>query len=263
MNIQLENATVLKNVPQTDEYHLLEFSAPYISAAARPGQFVHLQIPGRRDILLRRPFSIYKAQQDTLSILFKAIGQGTGHMKSLVEGQAVSLLGPLGHGFPDPDTEKQTILIAGGYGMAALYLTAKSTHAKGILFAGGAREKDILCASEFSRLGWEVHIATEDGSLGSRGLVTHILDHWFTQREDKYSLEIFACGPMGMLRAISLRAQQWNCPAWISLDHYMACGVGACLACVHKINRDGAEKLACTCKEGPVFESREIVWESI
>ncbi|MDD2235597.1 MAG: dihydroorotate dehydrogenase electron transfer subunit [Kiritimatiellae bacterium] len=261
MNTQLEKAIIIKNEPWTPEYYLLEFSAPGISQKAAPGQFVHVKIPDRRDILLRRPFSIFKAESGTLSILYKSVGRGTRHMAKLHAGQAVNLLGPLGKGFPIPDTNKKTLLVAGGYGMAALYLTAARAQTPGLLFAGGAGKKDILCAQDFTALGWDVRLATEDGSCGTHGLVTNILDAWQARNGKSSEPELFACGPMGMLKAVAQRAKEWNCTAWISLDHYMACGMGACLACVQKINRDGEERLACTCKEGPVFEAREIIWE--
>ena len=262
MNIQLENATVLSNTSKTEEYYLLKIAAPHIAATAQPGQFIHLKLPDRTEMLLRRPFSIFNTQEHTLSILYKVVGKGTRHMESLFPGQVINVMGPLGNGFPHPNPNKESVLIAGGYGMAALYLTAKHAEKPGILFAGGARQQDILCADDFTRLGWDVHIATEDGSLGACGLVTGILDQWYATRTTSGDPEFFSCGPMGMLKAVSARALQWNCRAWVSLDHYMACGVGACLACVHKIKKNGEEKLACTCKEGPVFESREIVWES-
>lgn len=262
MNTHQENAIVIRNEPCTPEYFLLELAAPQIAAETLPGQFVHLKMPDRPDLLLRRPFSIFKAAEGNLSILYKTIGQGTRHMQHLRAGQSINLLGPLGNGFPSPDPNKQTILVAGGYGMAALYLTAASAPAPGILFAGGAREQDILCAQDFHALGWDVRLATEDGSAGTRGLVTHILDAWHAQRPAAQDPEIFSCGPMGMLKAVADRAKAWSCTAWISIDHHMACGMGACLACVQKISREGVEQLACTCREGPVFEARDIIWEA-
>ena len=104
-----------------------------------------------------------------------------------------------------------------------------------------------------------MRLATDDGSLGMRGLVTTPLDAWLSDAAQEP--EFFACGPNGMLKAVGERAIAGNWKGWLSLDRHMGCGVGACLACVQKIRRDGAETLARVCKEGPIFESREVVWE--
>jgi dihydroorotate dehydrogenase electron transfer subunit len=127
---------------------------------------------------------------------------------------------------------------------------------------GGAKAGDILCAKDFRRLGWKVVVATEDGSMGTRGLVTRPLDKWLSM-ELVEEAEFFVCGPDGLLRAVGERAKLFGWKAWLSLDKHMGCGVGACLACVQKIKTaDGEEVLARVCREGPVFEAREVVWES-
>jgi len=257
--MQLENAVVLKNEPQAGGYFLMDLKAPSVASKTMPGQFVHLRIPERDDLPLRRPFSIFKADNQELSILYKVIGQGTDCMSRLLPGTVVNLLGPLGRGYPVPDPANIPVLVAGAYGMAALYLVAQRSDKKGVFLAGGARADDLLCATAFEALGWQVMLTTEDGSLGTRGLVTDVLDEWLAEEED--IPEFFSCGPMGMLRAIGQRAQDGGWTAWLSLDHHMACGVGACLTCVHPIKRDGQIEKLCVCKEGPVFEAREIIWE--
>jgi dihydroorotate dehydrogenase electron transfer subunit len=115
----------------------------------------------------------------------------------------------------------------------------------------------------FLELGWEVQIATEDGSMGIKGFVTAALDDWLANRDDNIIPEFFVCGPDGLLKAIGDRAIAGDWQGWLSLDKHMGCGVGACLACVQKIkNGDGAEVWKRVCKDGPVFESREIVWDA-
>jgi dihydroorotate dehydrogenase electron transfer subunit len=257
--MQLENAKVLKNEARKGGYYLLELDAPQTVPQVMPGQFVHLRIPDRSDLVLRRPFSIFRAANSVLSVLYKNVGQGTDYLSRVAKGTALSILGPLGNGFPAPQQDKTPVLLGGGYGMAALYLVAERSPVKGMVLAGGASGQDILCAPDFEALGWDVRLATEDGTVGIQGLITALLDE--ALRDAASTPELFVCGPMGMLKAMGRFAQEHDLTAWLSLDHYMACGVGACLACVQKIRRDGVEKLMQTCKEGPVFECREIVWE--
>ena len=132
----------------------------------------------------------------------------------------------------------------------------------GFVFIGGATAEDILCADELESLDWEVRIATEDGSLGEKGLVTTILDGWLADRDEEIGPEFFACGPDGMLKAVGDRAIGTGCRGWLSLDKHMGCGVGACLACVQRVRaEDGTETWKRVCRDGPIFEAREIVWQ--
>jgi dihydroorotate dehydrogenase electron transfer subunit len=157
---------------------------------------------------------------------------------------------------------KIPVLVAGGYGNAALYLQAAKLPVKGVAFFGGRTASDILCIDQFEALGWDVRVATDDGSIGQKGFVTAALDAWLAENKQKFQcLELFACGPNAMLKAVGDRAIQHGLTAWLSMDRNMACGVGACLTCVIKRKTaDGWEWARC-CKDGPVFEAREILWE--
>lgn len=223
---------------------------------------MHLRVALLRDAVLRRPFSIFRVDDHTLSILYKNVGRGTAAMQSLAVKDTVNVIGPLGNGFPmELTSETQPILVAGGYGVAPLYFLATRLDRCGVIFIGGATAQDILLANEFEAIGWNVSIATEDGSLGTRGLVTLPLDAWLKALDHSSRPECFACGPNGMLKALAGRAGQGGWKAWLSLDRHMGCGVGACLACVQRINHGGEELLVRVCKEGPIFESRTVVWE--
>ncbi len=260
------NARVISNRRLAPAVRVLALRAPAIARRVRPGQFVHLRVPGLNEAVLRRPFSVFKAGPAVLALLYKRVGLGTHAMARLRSGDAVSLLGPLGNGFPPVRRDCRPVLVAGGYGMAALYLLAQRAPIKGDVFVGGARADDILCVADFRNLGWHVHVLTEDGSRGSRGLVTAGLDAWL-QRRPPGRLEFFACGPMGLLKALADRARAGGWKAWLSLDRHMGCGMGACLACVQKIRTPGTAagkedwRWARICTEGPVFESRDIIWE--
>lgn len=263
--MQQEKATILEHKALGGDYRHLVFRAPTIAPQVRPGQFVHVRLTDPADAILRRPFSVYRTSPDgRLEIIYKVVGRGTAAMRNLAAGMELDLIGPLGRGFPAGAVGKFPVIVAGGYGMAALYLFARESATKGIAFFGGAGAGDILCVPEFEALGWTVRVATEDGSIGERGLVTAPLDAWLERDLAGRAPEFFACGPNGMLRAVGERAGRGNWTAWISMDRNMGCGVGACLTCVQKVRDPDAPagwKWARVCREGPVFESREIQWE--
>lgn len=260
--MQIETGTVVRHESAGGYYRVLALDLPGVASTAAPGQFVHLRIAALQDAVLRRPFSIYRVDGDTLSILYKSVGRGTEAMQSLAPGAKLNIIGPLGNGFPtELAGSSQPVLVAGGYGVAPLYFLATRLSRRGIIFIGGATALDILLADEFNAIGWEVSIATENGSRGTRGRVTVPLDAWLKNIDPDACPEFFACGPNGLLQALSIRAGQSNWKAWLSLDRHMGCGVGACLACVQRINHNGEEILVRVCKEGPIFESRTVVWE--
>ena len=258
-----ENTTVTEHHVFQGDYRLLKLSAPAIGPLVRPGQFVHLRVPRLADAILRRPFSVFKADAEGLSILYKSVGKGTAALTTVTKGETINLIGPLGNGFPIiRESLKMPVLVAGGYGNAALYLQAAKLPVKGIAFFGGRSAIDILCVDEFKALGWDVRIATDDGSLGHKGYVTSAFDLWLeSQKENLQTLEIFACGPNAMLRAVGDRAIRHSITAWLSMDRNMACGVGACLTCVIKRKTAAGWEWARCCKTGPVFKAREILWE--
>ncbi len=261
-SITIEDAEVLRQEPWQGGYHLLVLRAPFIAPRVQPGQFVHTRLTAPADAILRRPFSVFKADGDTLQILYKPVGRGTSAMCALRPGDSLSLIGPLGRGFPLPRPDAVPVIVAGGYGMAALYLLAKTCPRPGLAFFGGATVEDILCVSDFEVLGWEVRVATEDGSRGVHGLVTAPLDAFLANPSRPSTIELFACGPNGMLRAIAERAHHYSLPAWVSMDRNMGCGLGACLTCVQKVRGpNGHAVWARVCKEGPVFDAQTILWE--
>ncbi len=239
-------------------YAVLTLKAPAIAADAQPGQFVHVRIPTLEESRLRRPFSIYDAdpEKGLLYILYKNVGLGTNALAQLPVGTQLTVLGPIGAPFP-LTPEGEPYLVAGGYGVAPLWFLATRLPRKGTLFVGGRTAADILETQRFLDAGWKVCIATQDGSLGEQGLVTLPLDNALAANANA---ELYACGPDGMLKAVGDRAIAHNIKGWLSLDKHMVCGIGACLACVQKIRRDGVERLERVCVDGPVFESREIVW---
>jgi dihydroorotate dehydrogenase electron transfer subunit len=255
-----QTVQIVSNARDTDLYFRLVVRAPQIAPLVQPGQFAHVRILPLKHALLRRPFSIFQVSADTLSILYKTIGQGTEVLARMRPGDELNLIGPLGHGFTVPPAGGDTpILVAGGYGMAALYLLAQRSPQKGIAFVGGRRRVDILCEDEFHALGWEVRVTTEDGSHGEAGLVTQAL---LTElKRGATRRKLFACGPTPMLEAVGQLAAQFDLPAELSLDEHMGCGIGVCLTCVVPIKTADGWEYQRTCTEGPVFDSRQVAWE--
>jgi len=256
-----QTVQIVSNERDTDLYFRLAVLAPRIAPLVQPGQFAHVRILPLKEALLRRPFSIFQVSGSKLSILYKAVGRGTEVLSRMHPGEELSMIGPLGHGFTVPPPGGETpLLIAGGYGMAALYLLAQRSPQKGITFVGGRRRPDILCEEEFRALGWEVRVTTEDGSFGEKGLVTQPLLAELRGRAPRRKL--FACGPTPMLKAVAQLALDFGLPAELSLDEHMGCGIGVCLTCVVPVKAGNGWEYHRTCTEGPVFDSREIVWEA-
>jgi dihydroorotate dehydrogenase electron transfer subunit len=281
-----QTVQIVSNERDTDSYFRLVLRAPQIAPLIQPGQFAHVRILPLKDALLRRPFSIFQVAGDTFSILYKTVGKGTEVLSRMHAGEEVSIIAPLGHGFTVPKAGGKTpLLVAGGYGMAAMFLLAQRSPQKGIVFVGGRRRVDILCEKEFAALGWDVRVTTEDGSHGEKGLVTQpLLAEIGNRKSEIGNQKLFACGPTGMLKAVGKIAEDFNVPAELSMDERMCCGTGVCLTCVIPVKtgdgprrakalqpaatvhdhggRDGGWEYQRTCTEGPVFDSRQVVWEA-
>lgn len=256
-----QNVTIVANEHDTDSYFRLVLRAPQIAPLIQPGQFAHVRILPLKDALLRRPFSIFQVAGDTFSILYKTVGKGTDALARMRAGEELSVIAPLGRGFTVPKAGAETpLLVAGGYGMAAMFLLAQRSPQKGIVFVGGRRRVDILCEKDFAAIGWEVRVTTEDGSHGEKGLVTQPLISEIRNSEIR-NYKLFACGPTPMLKAVGKIAEDFNLPCELSMDEHMCCGVGVCLACVIKVKSGEGWEYQRACTEGPVFHSREIFWE--
>jgi dihydroorotate dehydrogenase electron transfer subunit len=255
-----QTVQIVSNERDTDLYFRLVIRAPEIAPLIQPGQFAHVRVLPLKDALLRRPFSIFQVEGATFSILYKTVGKGTEVLSRMQAGAELGVIAPLGHGFTVPKRGGETpLLVAGGYGMAAMHLLAQRSPQKGIVFVGGRRRVDILCEKEFAALGWDVRVTTEDGSHGKKGLVTQLLLAELKRRVK--GRKLFACGPTGLLKAIGKIAEELKVPAELSMDEHMCCGVGVCLACVIPVKTHDGWEYQRTCTEGPVFDSRQVVWE--
>jgi len=245
----------------------MRLSAAQLSQAALPGQFVNIKVSEGCEPLLRRPFSIHRVDGSAFEILYETVGPATLILSQKKAGEYLDIIGPLGNGFDYLSLvarRSSFVLVAGGMGVAPLFFLAekireipnpKSQIPNSILL-GAKTKNQILCEKEFKKLGWEVKVATDDGSRGFKGKVTNLLQGILRTTNDERRTTISACGPKPMLAAVSLIAKQYKIPAQISLEEHMSCGIGACMGCIVR-TKTGFKKV---CDQGPVFRADEIIW---
>jgi len=237
------------------------------------------------DPLLRRPFSIFRKTSEGFQFLYEIRGKGTMMMKGLRPDTVMNVLGPLGNGYPEPEDNKISLLVAGGVGIASLFSLAEALGKRAYIFYG-ARARDVLIMLDTLKgLTDELFISTDDGSMGKKGTVIDALDDFLTHHSSasgglisRYML--YACGPKPMLVALSRIVFEKGIKGYVSVEENMACGFGACLGCAVRVRSQkskvkskrvkdlnsalGTQHSALTykmvCKEGPVFPIEEIVW---
>ena len=274
--------TLLENPEVAPSYHKMKIRTPIPCGDIEPGQFLMLRISEEPFPLLRRPFSIHSAVDlrtgdgSDIEILYEIVGKGTSLMATWKRGTNVNILGPLGNGFSLPTDMGTQFLVAGGIGVAPLFAVSQRMKTHGhecLVFIGGKTKEHVLCVEEFRGLGAQVHVATEDGGMGFRGMITDMLKSFLRDRPNPSSL--FACGPVDMLKVIAEIAKSRSIPCQVSLESRMACGLGACLGCVVRTRGKLSARSEETssqksdipykrvCKEGPVFDFEEVDWRTV
>jgi dihydroorotate dehydrogenase electron transfer subunit len=261
-----------------------------------------LQAGDTYDPLLKRPFSIFKTEQQSsraaeqhdmgmvaLSFLYRVRGKGTLSLSHLKSGDIINVIGPLGNSYPEPYGD--FIAVAGGIGIASLFPLLEKYKNRAYLFYGARNREELVILNEVKALSKEIFIATDDGSEGQKGLVTDLLKNFFDASQispfppllkgGEGGLPIYACGPTPMLKELSKvvaeypssllpldKGRMGGVKCYVSLEEHMACGVGACLGCAVKVRIQNTEYRSQNnwtykrvCKEGPVFEIEDIVWE--
>jgi dihydroorotate dehydrogenase electron transfer subunit len=216
--------------------------------------------------LLRRPFSIFGTIRSQggvqgIELLYKVVGQVTERMTSLVQGQRLNLLGPLGNGFGIVPNTAQFFFVAGGIGIAPVRFLASHLKSKGYdlsgcrVFLGGRSSDDLLCREDFEAHAMQVTLTTDDGSVGDQCVIT---DPVASALQDDKPQMIYACGPHAMLQCLVGIARQYDIPCQVSMESMMACGIGACLGCAIASAEKSAPYLH-VCKDGPVFDATQLM----
>ena len=224
-----------------------------LALEARAGQFLHIDCG--EGLLLRRPISICSVRGAKLTFVFEVKGEGTRRLSKALPGQKLDILGPLGNGFSFPDGD--IIVVGGGIGAPPMLFAAESAKSRATAVLGFRDSGGIILKEEFEAACDKVIVATDDGSYGFHGTVLGPLAELLQGGGFE---AVMACGPRPMLRAVARLCGERGVPCQVSLEEYMACGVGACLVCACATVKGGVDRMSRVCRDGPVFDAREVVW---
>ena len=258
------------SVKRAGAYLHLTVVADGIAERTRPGQFVALAVGGEQSsMLLRRAFSIYRvrprgAYGGTVEVVFAVTGKGTAWLAGLGKVDPVDVVGPLGRPFAQPRDPVPCVLVGGGYGSAPLFMLAEELRSRGCgvhMVLGAATSDRVFGVLEAKRTAQSVVVTTEDGSVGVRGRVTDVLPE-LVQRVG--AAVVYACGPMGMLAAVTQVATDNGSWCQTAVEESMACGIGVCMTCVLPVvGDDGVPRMVRSCVEGPVFRGDRVLWQAV
>jgi dihydroorotate dehydrogenase electron transfer subunit len=229
----------------------IDLIVPEIARSAVPGQFVNVQVSTHTAPLLRRPLGVaaVNKQDGTISLIYRIIGEATKILADACTGDVLSVIGPLGHGF---DLKaKKPLLIGGGLGLAPLlYLAAEMQGKKPAVLMGGRIADDLFWKDIYTDFCKEIFLTTDDGSMGTKGTVMALLPKLLQHGYDC----AYVCGPVPMMKAVAEACAKAHVHCQVSLERYMACGLGACLSC----SCGGVGKRLKVCTDGPVFWAEEV-----
>lgn len=263
------DAEVRANRAEGGPHRRLVLGVPGWPGAA-PGQFAMLS-PGatsaapRFDPLLSRPMAVYRAASEpggaVVEILYKVGGRGTQLLAEARPGERVRVVGPLGTGFALPGPGVRALLVGGGTGIASLHDLAAAARSRGpvAVLLGARTAADLMGREDFAALDVALHVATEDGSAGRRGLVTALLEEALAAPRAGDDV-VYACGPTPMMRRAAEIAAAAGRRCVVSLENRMACGFGVCLGCA--VPRAGGG-FALVCRDGPVLDADALAWEGV
>ena len=286
--IYVEDAAVLQHQALPGGQYLLRLAARATAARALPGSFIHLRC--HEDLPMRRPMSIMRADPGAgwIDILYKVHGHGTGKLSGAGTGDAINLLGPIGKPFKLEGYRGMPLLIGGGVGIPPMVFLAEhllkqaetvkpfvimgseipfpfSPRPSGILVER-IPDAAIACMPLLEDWGIASRLTSKQGYPGCYdGFVTDLARHWLAElgEEQRRQVEIFSCGPTPMLQAVAALAGEFSLPCQVSLEEYMACGVGGCAGCTAPVFRNGEVSMQRVCVDGPVFQAAEVFPEMV
>ncbi len=252
---RIEDFIIRRNRKLNDDYFVLELDGMRSLPEIKPGQFVQVKVEGSPETFLRRPVSVHDVdyQRNILKLLIQIVGKGTETLSRINQGDTLNLIYPLGNSFSIPSKRDRVLLVGGGCGIAPLLYLARCIASQGIMpdiLLGFRNKNRIIEYEEYYDLG-NVHLTTEDGSRGLRGLVTG-----HPVMKDNLFDRVYCCGPEMMMKAVALHCREAVISCEVSLENLMACGIGACLCCVVESIRGNL----CTCIDGPVFNTKDLKW---
>ncbi len=250
-----ETVTVLDNQKINAEYYQISFRSKSLSLKVRPGQFLHIQITPTQDPFLRRPFSYYRIRGEVVDVLYEVLGQGTEILSGLGKGDRLRVLGPLGRSFSEKIKAKKRILVGGGVGVPPLVFLAERCGCHRF-FIGTKSRRQVLPSQEVKKFRRQVFYSTDDGSYGTKGFVTKLLENFLkNEAENPADYFVQTCGPTGMMERVLEIARRFGVSGEASWEERMACGLGVCLGCMVKTHKGWTP----SCTEGPVFRFDEMV----
>ena len=232
----------------------IDLIAPRIAAEAVPGQFVNVQVSKQTAPLLRRPLGVAGVDRNygSISLIYRIVGNATNILADVCSGDRLSVVGPLGHGFDR--SAKHPLLVGGGTGLAPLLYLAESMVGEGIrpdVLMGGRTADDLFWKELYDGIAGQISLTTDDGTLGTKGTVMACLPDML---EKGCYDSVYVCGPAPMMKAVSAAVLEKGIKCQVSLEKYMACGLGACLSC----SCQGIGKRVKVCQDGPVFRAEEV-----
>ncbi len=255
---------ILSNENVAQDIFLLRLLSPELSAGAVPGQFLMVRVNDSIDPVLRRPFSICGTEEEGIvKILYKVIGRGTEFLSMKKAGEHISILGPLGKGFRIHHGPNNSILVAGGIGIAPLLFLSHYIDSTETNLLTGFRTSREIVDPVLTGNNIVSEIATDDGTMGFKGVVTDMLYKKLEKNIFKET-RIYACGPLPMLKSVARISSEFKIPCQVSMETFMACGLGVCQGCVVRYDTSKNEvPYLHVCKEGPVFDINEIDWDNV
>ncbi|MBN2093347.1 dihydroorotate dehydrogenase electron transfer subunit [candidate division KSB1 bacterium] len=258
---------VVQNQLVASSIYRIRFHQPQLANQVQPGQFINIRVRENLIPLLRRPFSIHRSHpiEGWFEILFDIRGTGTKILTETLPGQSLSILGPLGNIFQIPLNLEKALIIAGGIGIAPMLFLAEILKNKKIdteCYYGVREASQFCCLDDFKATGATLKLATEDGGLGFKGYITHLLQSEFQRQAFLVkNTIIFACGPPAMLRAVQSFAIEKEIPAQLSLEAMMGCGFGVCVGCAVPVRKESGQdpQYHLVCQQGPIFKAEEVI----